>query len=208
MIGGGSKIMKRLVYTYSIPLSKESTIADLKRLTGEMAGLQPSKGTRLVIGNYRASSTNLTRKFLQNQSCYDIDPSANEDIIAYELRVDENEFRSRPEDFKAIEFIFMKPGKPLSNGSKNLVPADAVPRTIPRLEMLDVNMTLIEVKRYLFEKVKHIFPQEHAINRSEDVEAQNNVINKSIQLVVFDNLPMVKDAKLNYRVRATCEFCK
>ncbi len=63
MIGGGSKIMKRLVYTYSIPLSKESTIADLKRLTGEMAGLQPSKGTRLVIGNYRASSTNLTRKF-------------------------------------------------------------------------------------------------------------------------------------------------
>lgn len=39
MIGGGSAATRNPIMTYSIPLTKESTIADLKRFTSELAGL-------------------------------------------------------------------------------------------------------------------------------------------------------------------------
>jgi hypothetical protein len=43
--------------------------------------------------------------------CYDIDIGSKEDIIAYEIRVDEVQIRERPEDFKAVEVVYMKQAK-------------------------------------------------------------------------------------------------
>lgn len=169
MIGGGSTVAKNPIMTYNIPLNKDSKIEDLKRITGELAGLPgPQQGTRLVIATYKNTSSRLTRKYQQLQSCYDIDPSSNEDLVAYELRVDELQRRERPEDFKAIELVFMKQTKN-SSGAKipGNISADAIGLVLPRMEMLEVNMTILEVKRYIYNKVKHIYPQEHPIHKEE-----------------------------------------
>jgi hypothetical protein len=76
---------------------------------------------------------------------------------------------------------------------------------IPKMEMMDVNMTMLEVKQFLFSKIKYIFPEGHPIHKEETQEAE---LARCISLHIYDNLPMVKDPKYYYKTKAQCEFCR
>ena len=89
----------------------------------------------------------------------------------------EQEIKQRPQDFKLIEFLFMKQVK-LGNSKTNFT-GDIYGKTIPRFELLDVNLTVIEVKRLLFAKLKHIYKADSPLAQSE-AENLDEEINKSI----------------------------
>lgn len=58
-------------------------------------------------------------------------------------------------------------------------------------------MTIIELKKMIYEKIKHIY---------KDPLKDEGDINRCILLHIFDNLPMERVGKYTNR-KATCEFC-
>ena len=81
----------------------------------------------------------------------------------YELRVENPEdLKERKEDFKMIQFIYMKAVKQ----GKGFY-GEKYSKTIPRLEFIDVNKTVMEVKRQIFSKIKHAFKEAHPIHNPE-----------------------------------------
>ena len=61
-------------------------------------------------------------------------------------------------------------------------------KTQPRYEMIDVNLTILEVKKLIFSNIKHIYKDGHPIN---DPVTQDQEINKCLVFHVFDNLPYI-----------------
>lgn len=117
--------------------------------------------------------------------------------------MDDAQNRDRPDDFKVVEFNFMKQTKNQNSG-KNATGAftgSALKNTIPRVDILDVNLTIMDVKRKLYNQMKAIWPKDHKIHESEEV------LNEALILHVYDNLPYYID-KRRYKTKATCEFCK
>jgi hypothetical protein len=123
--------------------------------------------------------------------------------MVYELRVDEQAFKQRPQDFKAVEFLLMKQTKNQSGSQAKKLPfyGTSLKGTIPRMEMLDCNMTLLEVKQLLYTKLRPVWPEGHKIH------GEAETLNESLILHIYDNLPYYRDKK-NYRFKATCEFCQ
>ncbi len=86
--------------------------------------------------------------------------------------------------------------KPVKSG-KNMY-GERFGKTLPRVELLDVNLTIIEMKKLIFSKVKHMYKEGSPI-LEEDADAE---INRSLIFHVFDNLPMVSEGKYQTRRRA------
>ena len=107
--------------------------------------------------------------------------------------------KERPDHFKLIEFIYMKPVK-VGNSKVNIY-GETFGKTIPQLEMLDINMTMLEIKKMMYEKVRRIFKDDHPVHGSEAE------LNKCIVLHVYNNIPYIPNGKYAKR-KATCEFCK
>ena len=78
-------------------------------------------------------------------------------------------------------------------------------KTIPRMEMLDVNMTIMEIKKHLFSKIKYAFKSDHLIH--QDGPEGEKEINRCLILHIYDNLPFFTESKYSRR-KAQCEFCK
>lgn len=56
--------------------------------------------------------------------------------------------------------------KPLKQGKSGMY-GEKYSKTVPRLEMVDVNLTILEVKKLIFSKIKHIYKDGHPINDFE-----------------------------------------
>ena len=81
----------------------------------------------------------------------------------YELKVeDPQQLKDRKEDFKLIQFLFMKQVKQ----GKGFY-GEKYSKTLPRMEFLDVNKTILEVKKQIFSKIKHVFKESHPIHNPE-----------------------------------------
>lgn len=85
--------------------------------------------------------------------------------MVYELRVNEDDYRARKEDFKAVELVFLKQGK--ADKKTGAFSGESLPRTIPRMEMFDSNLTILEVKTFIFNKVQALFKEDHPIHNPE-----------------------------------------
>lgn len=91
-----------------------------------------------------------------------------------------------------IEFLFMKHCK--HGNSKTVFSGEVYGKTIPRLEMVDINMTILELKKHFYNtQLKHIYKQDHPIH---DSEAE---LNKCIVFQVYDNLPYYTESKYSRR---------
>ena len=62
-------------------------------------------------------------------------------------------------------------------------------------------MTILDIKKMIFQKVKYIYKEDSVVFRSDDD------LNKNLIIQLFDNLPYIQESKYSKR-RATCEFCK
>ncbi len=71
-------------------------------------------------------------------------------------------------------------------------------KTLPRIEYLPEEMTMLEVKKMIYNQIKCIYKEEF----KDDSE-----INRNIILHIYDNLPMEQEGKYTKR-KALCEFCK
>jgi len=169
-------------------MNKDSTVKDLKMRVADFVN-KPSDGTSLlIVVNYNRNTGKITSKYQQTQSCQDIDQSSSsEDTLVYEVRNNPALRKERPDDFKLIQFYFMKAVK--TNGKSFY--GDQYMKTLPRFEMFDINMTIIEVKRQIYQQIKHIFKPDSAINGEEN-EAE---LNRCLVLHVYDNLPFYNEGK-------------
>ena len=93
--------------------------------------------------------------------------------------------------------------KPVKTSGKSFY-GDQYMKTLPRFEMFDVNMTMIEVKKQIYQQIKHIFKAESAINEEEN-EAE---LNRCIVLHIYDNLPFYNEGKYYTKKKGQCEFCR
>jgi len=103
-----------------------------------------------------------------------------EETLVYEMRPppmteDINEYGQ-------VELNFMK----LTNYGK-ILSGEALMRVLPRLEIYKKSMTIIEIKRAIFDKVKYVFEDPKKHNPSD------NELNEMMVLHVVDNLPFVRE---------------
>jgi hypothetical protein len=71
----------------------------------------------------------------------------------YEVKVENPQLRKeRPDDFKLVQFFFMKPVKQ----GKSFY-GDHYSKTLPRFDIIDINLTVLELKKKIFSQIKHIF---------------------------------------------------
>ena len=77
-------------------------------------------------------------------------------------------------------------------------------KTLPRFNLVDVDLTILELKRRIFNQIKHIFKAESPLF----AEANDAELNRSIVLHIFDNLPYINEGKYYTKKKATCEFCR
>ena len=71
--------------------------------------------------------------------------------------------------------------KQVKNGK--VITGEHYSKTLPILEVLDVNMTILDIKKLILCKVKSIFKDDSPIHNSDDE------LNKNILLQIYDNLP-------------------
>jgi hypothetical protein len=74
-------------------------------------------------------------------------------------------------------------------------------KTLSRLEFININMTVLDVKKLILSKVKSIFKEDSAVLKSDEE------LNKNILLQIYDNLPYFYESKYSKK-KATCEFCR
>lgn len=117
--------------------------------------------------------------------------------MIYEIKVNEQELKSRPSDFKLLQFLFMKQVKQ----SKGLFSGEIHVSTLPRLEMIDVNSTILDIKKHFYNKIKHIYKPDNSIHTGD------SEINRCLVFHVYDNLPYYTESKHSKR-KSLCEFCK
>ena len=96
--------------------------------------------------------------------------------------------------------------KHIKHGNKkDIFSGEVYGKCIPRLETIDVNSTILDIKKMIYNKVKHIYKDDHPIH----VEAkQEEQINKCIALHIYDNIPFYAQGKYGTRMKGQCEFCK
>jgi hypothetical protein len=117
-----------------------------------------------------------------------------------EVKVDNpDERKARPDDFKLLQFFFMKAVK----SGKGFY-GEHYAKTLPRFDLVDVDLTILELKRRIFTQIKHIFKADSPL-LSEGSDAE---LNRCIVLHVFDNLPYYNEGKYYTKKKATCEFCR
>ena len=67
-----------------------------------------------------------------------------------------------------------------------LLSGSTIPRVLPRLEFLKASMTIMQIKKYLFSKMYHVFKE--GKNRFQsDIE-----LNDLIQIQLYNNLPYIR----------------
>ena len=81
---------------------------------------------------------------------------------------------------------------------------DTVDRAIPRVEAFDPSITLLQAKRQLLSRYRHIYAEEWSL---DDTDENNSSINNAIEIYVRDNMPLVKKKKGGLE-KAQCEFCR
>jgi hypothetical protein len=69
------------------------------------------------------------------------------------------------------------------------------------MEMLDSKLTILEIKRLIYNKIKPAFKDSHPIHSGTDED-----LNYSLIFHVYDNIP--KYRKDGYLKKGNCEFCK
>lgn len=74
-------------------------------------------------------------------------------------------------------------------------------KSLPRLEFLPLDMTIIQLKKFIYTKIRNVYKEDHPIHKLDPEE-----LNRCILLHVVDNLPIVSE-KFSKR-KAMCEFCK
>ena len=82
-----------------------------------------------------------------DQSCHDIEQTNSyEDTFVFEVKVDNpDEKRARPDDFKLLQFFFMK----LVKKGKGFY-GEHYAKTLPRFNLVDLDLTILELKRLIF----------------------------------------------------------
>jgi hypothetical protein len=99
-------------------------------------------------------------------------------------------------DMKLVELNFMKPVKYGKYPS-----GESLRRVFPRLEYLSNSMTILDIKKFIVEKVKYLFKKQGERFESEEE------LNKCILIHVVDNLPYERTGSYSSR-KAKCEFCE
>jgi hypothetical protein len=54
--------------------------------------------------------------------------------------------------------------KPYKQGKHSFY-GEKYSKTIPRIEMIDINLSILEIKKLIFSKVKHAFKDDHPIHQ-------------------------------------------
>lgn len=92
--------------------------------------------------------------------------------------------------------------KPVKQGKSFY--GDHYTKTLPRFEMVDINLTVLELKKKIFSRIKHIFKPDSPLHK-EDNDAE---LNRCLVLHIYDNLPFYNEGKYYNKKKATCEFCR
>eukprot|EP00347_Sterkiella_histriomuscorum_P020920 403335950 len=142
----------------------------------------------MLTASYLYRTGHLTSKFSKEKLFLDVE-QVNEDTLVYELETPQED---QLQNYRLTELCFMKQvkyGKTISGQHFS--------KSLPRLEYLPLDMTMMQLKRKIHEQVKSIF---------KNPLTDDSDINRSIMLHIVDNLPYVMAGKYN-RKKATCEFC-
>mmetsp|Transcript_14682 Transcript_14682/g.14304 ORF Transcript_14682/g.14304 Transcript_14682/m.14304 type:complete len:96 (+) Transcript_14682:2189-2476(+) len=91
-------------------------------------------------------------------SCYDIDQN-KEDTLIYEMP----ELQGNRADYQLVEVQFMKAIK----RGKGTTGETIHRHILPRLDYFHNDMTLLEVKKYIFEKIKPVYKGEPKMDDEE-----------------------------------------
>ncbi len=84
---------------------------------------------------------------------------------------------------------------------KNSFSGEHYGKSLPRLEYIDVNWTMLDIKKLILKKVRYLFKDDNPVFKSDEE------LNRSIILHVADNLPYYIEGKYTKR-KANCEFCR
>ena len=87
----------------------------------------------------------------------------------------------------------------LSRGRGNPVPL-AITRAVPRYQDFMKSDTIMEIKTQIYERIKYMY------SPKQQEEANEEWINKAINLNIKDNTPHIK-GKYGNREKMKCEFC-
>lgn len=176
---------------FDIPVANAMKVEDVSETVNKLLESyhQDHKTQVMLIANVKNS--NLTVRFSDKQSCNDID-QANEDTLVYEIRPPPAE---EMKDFVLIQLQLMK----LTKYGKS-ISGETLARVVPRLEYLNLDMTVLDIKKMIFEKVSHIYKK--GSKQFED----DSLLNQNILLHIVDNLPFERYGKYSSK-KAVCEFC-
>lgn len=78
---------------------------------------------------------------------------------------------------KTLQFLFMKQEK-----VNKSISGVCMRRILPRFETLNIEMSIMELKRYIYQSVKYLYKSNQDMTEDEE-------INDKIIIHVYDNLP-------------------
>lgn len=82
-----------------------------------------------------------------------------------------------------------------------IISGESIPKVLPRLEYFKNSTSILDIKRFVAQKVKPIF-KDFAGSFKTDGD-----INDHIMIQIYDNLPYERTSHYSSK-KATCEFCQ
>jgi hypothetical protein len=73
-------------------------------------------------------------------------------------------------------------------------------KIFPSIEYLNLDMSILDIKMLIYEKIKYAFKDSTKLKTDKD-------INLNIMIHIYENLPLEKVSNYHSR-RAVCEFCE
>ena len=155
----------------------------------------------MLVANYNDRGGVIEHIFSAENSCQDIDTN-RDTILVYEMKrkvvneekkIEESPPNPSELEYKDFEIMFMKQEKI----GKNICGA-TMRKLIPRFENLNTRMSVMEFKRFMFQKLKYMYKKESEMDDDE--------LNDKIQLQIFDNLPRQKASYYTY-TKVECDLC-
>ena len=169
---------KKEVMELCIAMNKDSKVKDLKKKVAEIVGTDKN----LVVANIYPRKGQIVTRFQDDQTCQDI-VSGSEDTLLYSLPP------SSSPSSKLVELLFLKSTKT----SKHIL-GDFFPyRILPRLELFDLDMTILQMKKRILERIRYIYKDDSPVLESDEQ------LNSCILLQIVDNLPYYQEGKYSRR---------
>lgn len=103
-----------------------------------------------MVAGFAMRKCLIEARFKDSQSCQDIDQSSSDTLI-YEVR---RPTGVEPSQLKLVEILLMK----LTRYGK-IYSGDTISKILPRYEYFNQKITMLEIKRYIYQKISSVFKE-------------------------------------------------